>query len=363
MNQNVMMKVENIVLRRGGVVVLAIPEFHVQPGRILALIGPNGAGKSTLLLMMAGLLKPQQGKIYFQGRAMENRADLNFLRRNVSVVFQEPLLLNSNVFDNIALGLKFRKMSRDEINNKVQKSLEAFGISHLEKRYARALSGGEAKRVSLARALAIEPQMLLLDEAFNSLDPPSRETIIEDLKQILEKTKMTAVLALHDREETLRLAQDVCVMHAGNIVQSGTTARIFNQPDSEFVASFVGTETILEGWVRNCTAGNMLVDVEGRQIEAIGDCSIGLKVFCCLRPENVIISSRTQEEVSVRNSFEARVSKIIRQGFFNKLILDCGFPLVAYITIPSCEDLGIAPGVTVVASFKATSVHVIPREK
>ncbi|MBN1472379.1 MAG: ABC transporter ATP-binding protein, partial [Syntrophaceae bacterium] len=288
---------------------------------------------------------------------------LNFLRRNVSVVFQEPLLLNSNVFENVALGMKFRKMSRGDIKNKVQKSLEAFGISHLEKRSARALSGGEARRVSLARALAIEPQMLLLDEAFNSLDPPSRETIIEDLKQILEETKMTAVLALHDREETLRLAQDVCVMQSGSIVQIGTTAQIFNQPDSEFVASFVGTETILEGLVRNCTAGNMIVDVNGRQIEAIGNCSIGRKVFCCLRPENVTISNRTQERISARNSFEARVSNVIRQGYFNKLMLDCGFPLVAYITIPSCEDLCIAPGVTVVASFKATSVHVIPREK
>jgi len=363
MNQNVMMNVENIVLRRGGVVVLDIPEFHVQPGRILALIGPNGAGKSTLLLMMAGLLKPQQGKIYFQGKAVENRADLDFLRRNVSVVFQEPLLLNSNVFDNVALGLKFRNVGREEIRSRVQRSLESFGISHLEKRSARALSGGEAKRVSLARALAIEPQVLLLDEAFNSLDPPSRETIIEDVKQILEETKMTAVLALHDREETLRLAQDVCVMHAGSIVQSGPTARIFNQPDSEFVAGFVGTETILEGMVSSCSEGNIIVKVYGKEIQAVGDCSIGQKVYCCLRPENVTVSNKAPEEVSARNIFEAKVTKIIPQGFFNKLILDCGFPIVAYITVPSFEDLAIKSGANVLASFKATSVHIIRRER
>lgn len=363
MNQESLMHIENIILSRGGVTVLDIPELHVQQGRILALIGPNGAGKSTLLLMLAGLLKPEQGKIYFRGTPTETRADLTMLRRNVSVVFQEPLLLNSNVFENVALGLKFRKINKEEIKSRVQKSLDYFGINHLEKRSARALSGGEAKRVSLARAFAIEPQMLLLDEAFNSLDPPSRETIIEDLKRILEQTKITAVLAMHDREETLRLAQDISVMNSGKIVQSGTTAEIFNQPDSEFVASFVGTETILEGTVESCSEGNIIVSIQGKEIEAIGECSIGQKVFCCLRPEYVTISSKVQEKISARNIFEAKVTKVIRQGFFNKLILDCGFLLVAYITIPSFDDLGITQGTTVIASFKATSVHVIPREK
>ncbi|KQC10357.1 MAG: hypothetical protein APR62_12230 [Smithella sp. SDB] len=363
MNQETLMKIENINLSRGGVTVLDIPELHVQRGRILALIGPNGAGKSTLLFMLAGLLKPEQGKIYFHGMPIESRAHLIQLRRNVSVVFQEPLLLNGNVFENVALGLKFRKINKAEIKDRVQNALAYFGISHLEKRSVRALSGGEAKRVSLARAFAIKPQIIMLDEAFNSLDPPLRETIIDDLKNTLNETKITAVLALHDREETLRLAQDVSVMNSGKIVQSGTTAQIFNQPDSEFVASFVGTETILEGTVRNCTAGNMIVDVNGREIEAIGDCSIGQKVFCCLRPENITISSKAQEKISARNVLEAKVSKIIRQGFFNKLILDCGFPLIAYITITSCEDLGITHGSIVHASFKATSVHVINREK
>jgi tungstate transport system ATP-binding protein len=363
MNQVTLMKIENIILRRGGVTVLDIPEFHVWQGRILALIGANGAGKSTLLLMLAGLLKPEQGKIYFQDSPIETRTDLVLLRRNVSVVFQEPLLLNSSVFENVALGLKFRKINYEEIKSRVQKALDYFGISQLEKRSARTLSGGEAKRVSLARAFAIKPQIILLDEAFNSLDPPSRETIIDDLKNTLDETKITAILASHDREETLRLAQDVSVMNAGKIVQSGTTAEIFNQPASEFVANFVGTETILEGTVKSCSEGNMVVTVHGKEIEAIGDCSIGQKVYCCLRPENVTISSQTQVKISARNIFEGKVSKIIRQGFFNKMILDCGFPLVAYITIPSYEDLGITEGTAVIASFKATSVHIIRREK
>jgi tungstate transport system ATP-binding protein len=361
MNSQTLIKIENINLQRGGVTVLDIPEFQVPQGKILALIGPNGAGKSTLLLMLAGLLKPQRGKIYFQGQPVESRADLASLRHNAAVVFQEPLLLNNSVFENVALGLKFRRLKNEEIKSRVQRTLDYFGISQLAKRSAKTLSGGEAKRVSLARAFAIKPQIILLDEAFNSLDPPSRETIIDDLKQILEETKITAVLALHDREETLRLAQDVSVMNNGRIVQTGTTAAIFNQPDSEFVANFVGTESILEGTVNSCSDGHMVISINGKVIEAVGDYSVGQKVYCCLRPENVTVSNYTPGKISARNIFEAKVSKIIRQGFFYKLTLDCGFPVVAYITIPSCEDLGIAKGGAVIASFKATAVHVIPR--
>jgi len=362
MNSETLIKIENIVLQRGGSTVLDISEFQVQQGRILALIGPNGAGKSTLLLMLAGLLKPRQGKMYFQGLPVENRADLAILRRNAAVVFQEPLLLNSSVYENVALGLKFRRLKNEEIRKSTQSALDYFGISQLAKRSAKTLSGGEAKRVSLARAFAIKPRLILLDEAFNSLDPPTRETIIDDLRQILEETKITAVLASHDREETLRLAQDVTVMVDGKIVQSGTTAQIFNQPDSEFVANFVGTETILESTVKNSNAGLMAISVAGKIIEAVGDFLPGQNVYCCLRPENIIVSKEMPEKISARNVFEARVQKIIRQGFFYKLMLDCGFPLVAYITIPSCEDLGICEGSTIAASFKATAVHVMRRE-
>jgi len=363
MNSETLIKIENIILQRGGVTVLNIPECQVSRGRILALIGPNGAGKSTLLLMLAGLLKPQRGKIYFQEQSIESRDDLEKLRHNAAVVFQEPLLLNSSVFENVALGLKFRKLKNDEIRKRVQSALDYFGISQLTKRSAKTLSGGEAKRVSLARAFAIKPQIILLDEAFNSLDPPSRETIIDDLKKILEETKITAVIASHDREETLRLAQDVGVMNNGKIVQSGKTSEIFNQPDSEFVANFVGTESILEGTVKSCDEGHMVISINGKIIEAVGDCSIGEKVYCCLRPENVTVSQYALEKISARNIYKAKVSKIVRQGYFYKLMLDCGFPLVAYITIPSYEDLGIAKDATVIASFKATAVHIIPREK
>lgn len=363
MNPESMMKIENIILRRGGTTVLDIPELHVQQGRVLALIGPNGAGKSTLLLTMAGLLKPDRGKIYYQGNPVDSRASRSDMRRRISVVFQEPLLLSTSVYKNIALGLKFRHLTGCEIDKGVNESLEYFGITSLAKRSAKTLSGGEAKRVSLARAFALKPELIMMDEAFSSLDPPTREGLMEDLRHILEETKITAVMALHDREETLRLAQDVTVMAAGKIIQSGTTAQIFNEPDSEFVANFIGTETILEGTVQSSTGGLMTISVSGKTIEAVGDFLPGQTVYCCLRPENIIVSKESPEKISARNVFEGKISKIIRHAFFYKVILDCGFPLVAYITIPSYEDLGITEGTSVIASFKATSVHIIPQGK
>lgn len=360
---NHILTVQNLIVRRGGVTVLDINELKVETSRILALIGPNGAGKSTLLLTMAGLLKPSMGMIRYQGMPVDSSASRSSMRRSVCVVFQEPLLLNTSVYKNVALGLKFRHLTGSEIERSVEESLDYFGISFLAKRSAKTLSGGESKRVSLARAFALKPQLILLDEAFNSLDPPTRETLIDDLRHILEETKITAVLALHDREETLRLAQDVAVMAEGRIIQSGTTAQIFNKPESEFVASFVGTETILEGTVEKNNAGLLGISVAGKIIEAVGNYLPGQNVYCCLRPENITVSPVMPEKISARNVFEAKIQKIIRQAFFYKMILDCGFPMVAYITVSSCEDLGLCEGSMVAVSFKATAVHVMRREK
>jgi tungstate transport system ATP-binding protein len=360
---NPILTIQDLIVQRGGVKVLDIHELNVETSRILALIGPNGAGKSTLLLTMAGLLKPDKGKICYQGVSVDSNALRSDMRRSVSVVFQEPLLLNTSVYKNVALGLKFRHLTNGEIQKSVEESLDYFGISFLAKRSAKTLSGGESKRVSLARAFALKPQLILLDEAFNSLDPPTRETLIEDLRNILEKTKITAVMALHDREETLRLAQDVSVMADGKIIQAGTTAQVFNEPVSEFVANFVGTETILEGIVSGGGGGKVEVSIAGKHIEAVGDFLPGQPVYCCIRPENITVHQNIPEKSSARNIYGAKIRKIIRQAFFYKLILDCGFTVVAYITVSSCEDLGICEGSTVAFSFKATAVHVMKREK
>ena len=362
MTKNILMQLDNLILERRGVKVLDIENMKITAGKILALIGPNGAGKSSLLLTLAGLLKPTGGELIFEGKPVRTNAERLRLRRSASFVFQDPMLLDNTVYENVALGLKLRGKNRKEIENKVQEVLQYFGVSNLAKRSAKNLSGGEAKRVSLARAFALDPRIILLDEPFNSLDPQAREAIIDDLQNMLEKTKITAVMALHDREETLRLAQEVAVMNGGKIIQMGTTAQIFNQPANEFIADFVGTESILEGTVKSNNAGLMEISINGKVIEATGDYLSGQKVYCCIRPENVTVAKDAQGKMSARNVFDAKVRKIIRLGVFCKLMLDCGFPLVAYITMPSCEELGISEGSSIVASFKATAVHVLRRE-
>lgn len=360
---NYIFSVQNLMLRRGGITVLDVNELNIAEGRILALIGPNGAGKSTLLLTMAGLLKPDRGILNYKGLPIDTNARRAHMRRSVSVVFQEPLLLNTSVYNNVALGLKFRHLSNVEIKKNVDAALDYFGISSLAKRSAKTLSGGEAKRVSLARAFALKPELILMDEAFNSLDPPTRETLIDDLRHILEATKITAVMALHDREETLRLAQDVAVMAAGEIIQSGTTTQIFNEPESEFVANFVGTETILAGIVKTNNDGHLEISINGQTIEAVGNFSAGDTIYCCLRPEIITVSKIMPGMTSTRNILEAKVLRIVRQAYFYKVFLDCGFPLVAYVTIPSCKDLGMREDSVVAVSFKATAIHLMIRDK
>ncbi|MEN6623390.1 MAG: ABC transporter ATP-binding protein [Smithella sp.] len=360
---NYILSAQNLILRRGGVTVLDVNELNIAEGRILAVIGPNGAGKSTLLLTLAGLLKPDQGRLSYKGLPIITGSDRAHMRHNISVVFQEPLLLNTSVYNNVALGLKFRHLSKNEVEKNVDQALEYFGINILAKRSAKTLSGGEAKRVSLARAFALKPELILMDEAFSSLDPPTREALINDLRQILTETKITAVLALHDREETLRLAEDVVVIDEGKIVHSGTANEIFSKPETEFVADFVGTETILSGIVETSKNGHLVIFINEQKIEAVGKFSVGDKVYCCLRPEIITVSSAVPGITSARNVLDGKVLKIIRLAFFYKLVLDCGFPLTAYVTIPSYEDLCLRENSPVTVSFKATSVHLIKRNK
>jgi tungstate transport system ATP-binding protein len=171
---------KDLIVKRGGVTVLDIPSFTVEEGTVVSLIGPNGTGKSTLLLTLAGLLSIHQGQIFFKDQDVIHNGIFTY-RRHISVVFQDPLLLDTTVFDNVASGLKIRKQKATEIDKRVHEVLERFGISHLSKRSARKLSGGEAQRTSLARAFAVKPEIIFLDEPFASLDSPTRETLLEDL--------------------------------------------------------------------------------------------------------------------------------------------------------------------------------------
>ena len=352
---------EDLIVRRGGVTVLDIPSFAVDEGTVFSLIGPNGTGKSSLLLALAGLLAIHRGRICFNGRDIV-RTGLVAYRRRISFVFQEPLLLDTTVFGNVSAGLKIRKKTGPEIEGRVHEVLEQFGILHLSERSARKLSGGEAQRTNLARAFAVKPEIIFLDEPFASLDSPTREGLIEDLLKILRQTGTTALMATHDQMEALRLADRMAIMNGGRIVQTGTPAEIINHPCNAFVASFVGTETILEGQVMENKIGNLTVSVNNHLIQAVAGTETAGRVLCCIRPEHVTIAlDKTTAVTSARNVFPAVILDIRAMGPFFKVILDCGFPLTAYVTRESLDNLTLCTGMSVTASFKATAIHIIQR--
>jgi tungstate transport system ATP-binding protein len=357
---NILLQAEDLLVRRGGVTVLDIPVLDVFSGQILALIGPNGAGKSTLLLTLAGLLKPTRGTLLFRGERIGN-GGFDY-RRHIAMVFQEPLLFDTTVFENVATGLKIRGVGREEIGRTVPEYLERFGVGHLAKRSARKLSGGEAQRTSLARAFVTKPEIVFLDEPFSSLDPPTREALLGDLERIIRETRTTAVMATHDQTEALRLADRMAVMNGGKIVQIGPVAEVMNRPADDFVASFVGVETVLPGRVLRSSDGVFTAEVEGGEIQAVGHLRPGERVLCCIRPEHVTLSTNTLPPgTSARNAFPGTIRKITPLGLFHRVRVDCGFDLVVYVTRQSIEELSLEEGKTVMASFKATAVHVIPR--
>jgi len=358
------LEAQNIEVERGGAIILSVPSLLIGEGEILSLIGPNGAGKTTLLQTLSYLLKPVQGEIFFKNEKVNSKPSVFEYRRKIAMVFQEPLLFDTTVFGNVASGLKIRGMNRMEIRNRVVEQLDRLGIGHLSGRSAKTLSGGEAQRTSLARAFAIQPEVLLLDEPFASLDPPSRESLIEDLESILRQTRTTTIFATHDRLEALRLSDRIAVMNEGRILQIGSPEEVMNHPVNEFVASFVGVETILSGRVIKKNGGAFVASVSGQEIEAVGEGHLGETVLLCIRPENVTLSTRpSQEGTSARNVFPGRIEKIVSLGLYQKVQLNCGFPLVAYVTHHSLENLSLQAGREVAASFKATAIHVVRRKE
>jgi len=212
--------VKNIVVKRGRRFRLQVDEFAVEPGEVVALIGPNGAGKSTLLTVLACLSLPDKGELFFL-REKVSKGNALAVRRQLAVVFQEPLLLDSSVLENAALGLKLRGQ-KTGAKDRAYTWLQRFGVEHLATQNALTLSGGEAQRVSLARAFALEPKVLLLDEPFASIDVISRSTLIKEFKSVLSSTKTTAILVTHDFQEVLALASRVVILDQGRIRAQGT---------------------------------------------------------------------------------------------------------------------------------------------
>lgn len=356
-----MIKIENLKLEFPQRFKLCIDKLWVEEGSTLAILGPNSAGKSTLLSIIALFQKPDRGLIEVSGEnILTLRNQLRF-RRKLSFVFPQAYLLNETVYKNVALPLRLRGI-RD--TNKVDEMLELFKISQLREYKTSALSQGQLHRVSLARAFVADPDLLLLDEPFLSLDQRYKESLSMELRSILKQNKVTTLFVTQDHSEALSLADKLAVMKDGKIMQQGEPQDIFLRPASKEVADFVGVETLLEGRIIKKEDNLCFIKVQDKFLEAISEYNIGDNVFVCIRPEDVIISSRIDAQYglsSARNHFEAKIISIEAWGLRYKVILGCGFNLVASVTRQSIESLDLKAGKEALVFFKATAIHLIKR--
>ncbi len=239
----------NVTKRFGDFVALDDVSVEVKSGSLTALLGPSGGGKSTLLRVIAGLETPDSGEVFISGKEATALAPQ---KRGVGFVFQHYApFTHMTVFDNIAFGLSIRRRPKAEIRARVEELIELVQLPGLGKRYPSQLSGGQRQRMALARALAAEPQVLLLDEPFGALDARVRKELREWLRRLHEHTHVTTIFVTHDQEEALELADSVVVMNAGRVEQVAAPRELYDEPANPFVMSFVGpVNRIGDAWVR-----------------------------------------------------------------------------------------------------------------
>src|SRR5437870_133236 len=228
----------------GDVIAVDHVSFSVKEGELLALLGPSGGGKTTVLRMIAGLEVPSEGDIYIRGQRVN---DISVQKRNIGFVFQSyALFKNMNVFKNIAFGLKIKKWRRAEVHDRVHELLHLLGLDGLDKRYPHQLSGGQRQRVAIARALASKPSVLLLDEPFGAVDAKIRQELREWLVTLHNDLNVTTLFVTHDQEEAMEVSNRIVIFSRGNLEQIGTPREVYEEPNNEFVARFIGVLNVLE---------------------------------------------------------------------------------------------------------------------
>ena len=301
MKQNAVVSLKDINFKYSNEVILNHISLDIYDKEFITLLGPSGCGKTTTLRIIAGFETPESGEVYFEGKEI---SDLPPHKRNVNTVFQKYALFpHLNVFDNVAFGLKLKKLSKSEIEQKVKHMLAVVDLKGYEKRPVRALSGGQQQRVAIARALVCDPKVVLLDEPLGALDLKLRKDMQIELKQLQQKTQKTFVYVTHDQEEALTMSDRVCVMNNGVIAQVGTPEDIYNEPANAFVADFIGEANIINGI--------MLEDCKVRLLGVELDCVD--KGFEKNKPVDVVIRP---EDIEVVAPQDAKLNGVVEDVIF-----------------------------------------------
>jgi tungstate transport system ATP-binding protein len=330
-------------------------DLKVEEGEILALLGPNGSGKSTLLKILALLENPTRGEVYFHNAKISNQ-NRERTRMETTMVFQKATLFNTTVYNNIAYGLKIRKIPKNEIQERVNMALKLVRLEGFQKKYAKKLSGGEQQRVALARALILNTKLLLLDEPTANLDPKNASIIEEIIASINREYKTTIVIATHNMFQAKRFPHRIALMENGKISEIGKPAEVFSKL-SKTLASFAALENTFTGNAKTATDGTTIVDIgDNTQLIATGQHQRQVSLF--ISPEDIILSKDPLDS-SARNMMKGRIVEIQDLDSLVKLKVDVGKLFTVQITKHSFDDMKLNLNAEVYMAFKASSVKII----
>lgn len=301
MTTNIMIDLKNISKSFGKTTVLENMNLYIRENEFLTLLGPSGCGKTTTLRIIAGFETPSEGKVIFSGKDI---SDVPPYERQVNTVFQKYALFpHLNVYENIAFGLKIKKMQKDEITKKVTEVLKLVNLSGFEKRGVDSLSGGQQQRIAIARALVNEPKVLLLDEPLGALDLKLRKEMQIELKNIQKRVGITFIYVTHDQEEALTMSDTIVVMNEGLIQQIGTPVDIYNEPKNAFVAKFIGESNILPGIMHK----DYLVEFQGVTFPCVD------KGFAPMEPVEVVIRP---EDIQMTTAEDGQLKGLVEEVTF-----------------------------------------------
>ena len=324
--------------------------LSVERGKLVALLGPSGCGKTTTLRMIAGLIEPTSGHIVLEGRPVDH---VPIHRRNIGMVFQQYALFPFlSVFDNVAYGLRERKVPKAELSERVAKMLDLVGLAGLEERRPRQLSGGQQQRVALARALVINPALLLLDEPLSNLDTKLRERVRGEIRDLQRRLDITTVFVTHDQDEALSIAHVIVVMRGGHIEQIGSPLEIYQRPATPFVADFIGACNLVPAEVVSTANGAAQCRFGGNGIASVPQDGLqpGGKVTLAIRPEKLRL-----RQASISAQAGEGVPGVVRASSYlgsrTSYEIDAGGAMLR-CDVP-CESEPLAPGAAVVLDWES----------
>ncbi|MBI5541943.1 MAG: ABC transporter ATP-binding protein [Bacteroidia bacterium] len=332
-------------------------DINISKGDYFVLIGKSGSGKSMLLEIITGIITPDSGSILLNGKDIINTP---IQKRNIGIVYQKPTLFpHMSVFENIAYPLKIKKLKKEEINNIIQNLAEDTEITNILKRNISNLSGGEIQRVTIARTLATNPEILLLDEPLSFLDVQLRKGMITLLRKLNQKGQ-TIVHVTHDYEEALALSNKIAIIENGAIIQTGTPKEVFNNPKSEFVANFIGISNFFKGILLKSNDNSKLniFETSGLQFHTTSDRNINSEGYITIPNEAIIVSNEAINSNSV-NNFHGTIKDIYPTKSGIEIVINIGIELTANITQYSFDNLNIEIGKKIWVSVKASSIKFI----